>query len=46
MTGRIGKWDVGVLDMQTAEFDTIPGENFGVFRMRRQIINQKAMLEA
>jgi len=42
MTGRIGKWDVGVLDMQTAEFDTIPGENFGVFRMRRQIINQNS----
>jgi hypothetical protein len=40
MTGRINKWDVGILDMQTERYnDTIPSENFGVARLRRQVIN-------
>jgi len=37
--GRAGKWDLGFLDMQTAPFDTVPSENFGVLRLRRQVIN-------
>jgi hypothetical protein len=40
LIGRVGKWDLGFIDMQTADFDTMPGENFGVLRMRRQIFNQ------
>jgi hypothetical protein len=39
LTGRIGKWDMGFLDMQTAEHGETPGMNFGVLRMRRQVIN-------
>jgi len=39
ITGRIGKWDMGLLDMQTAAHEEIAGENFGVIRMRRQVIN-------
>ena len=39
LTGRLGKWDMGFLDMQTAEHQDTPGENFGVLRMRRQVIN-------
>ena len=39
LTGRIGKWDMGFLDMQTAEHGETPGKNFGVLRMRRQVIN-------
>jgi hypothetical protein len=39
LTGRIAKWDVGLLDMQTKEYEETPGENFGVLRMRRQVIN-------
>ena len=42
MTGRLGKWDMGFLDMQTAEHEETPGENFGVLRMRRQVINQNS----
>jgi hypothetical protein len=42
LTGRIGKWDMGFLDMQTAEHEETPGENFGVLRMRRQVINQNS----
>ncbi|NSW93450.1 MAG: carbohydrate binding family 9 domain-containing protein [Bacteroidales bacterium] len=39
LTGRLGKWDFGLLDMQTAEYEDSPSENFGVLRMRRQVIN-------
>jgi Domain of unknown function (DUF5916)/Carbohydrate family 9 binding domain-like len=39
MTGRINKWDVGILDMQTEGYLENPSENFGVARIRRQVIN-------
>jgi hypothetical protein len=42
MTGRINKWDVGILDMQTASSGETPSENFGVARLRRQVINQNS----
>jgi hypothetical protein len=42
MTGRINKWDVGILDMQTASHLDTPSENFGVARLRRQVINQNS----
>ncbi|HKJ68433.1 MAG TPA: DUF5916 domain-containing protein [bacterium] len=41
LVGRLGKWDVGVLNMQTApqkDLD-LPSENFGVLRLRRQMLN-------
>ncbi len=49
LVGRIGDWDLGALDMQTAqatfhpdEGDTVivPSENFGVLRFRRQVFNE------
>jgi hypothetical protein len=40
LTGRLGKWDLGMLDMQTEEYGETPGYNFGVLRMRRQVINE------
>ncbi|MBE9518923.1 MAG: carbohydrate binding family 9 domain-containing protein [Bacteroidetes bacterium] len=42
MTGRINKWDVGILDMQTQSHGETPSENFGVARLRRQVINQNS----
>jgi len=42
LTGRLGRWDMGFLNMQTAEHEETPGENFGVLRMRRQVINQNS----
>lgn len=47
VVGRIGKWDVGLIEMQTARatFDvddvreTVPTENFGVLRLRRRVLN-------
>jgi hypothetical protein len=41
MIGRAGSWDLGFMDMQTAplgEYEQ-PGENFGVARVRRRILN-------
>ena len=42
MTGRINKWDLGILDMQTAKFGENPGENFGAFRTKRSVFNQNS----
>jgi hypothetical protein len=39
MTGRINKWDIGILDMQTASFEENPSENFGIFRTKRGVLN-------
>jgi len=44
IVGRIGAWDLGFLDMQTAPFEDIPSENFGVLRMRRQVINENSYI--
>ena len=39
VVGRLGAWDVGFLDMQTAAVEDNPSENFGVLRLRRRIFN-------
>jgi hypothetical protein len=39
LVGRVGEWDLGMLDMQTAASATTPSENFGVFRVRRRTFN-------
>ena len=39
LVGRVGQWDLGFLDMQTAERGGSPSENFGVLRVRRQAFN-------
>lgn len=47
LVGRVGKWDMGLMNMQTASVNHIapddtlqqPSENMGVFRLRRQVIN-------
>lgn len=42
MTGRAGKWDIGILDMQTASYADLSSENFGVLRTKRSILNQNS----
>ncbi|MEX0646962.1 MAG: DUF5916 domain-containing protein [Balneolaceae bacterium] len=44
LAGRTGKWDVGVLNMQTDKMSSIDllSENFGVYRARRNIINSNS----
>ncbi len=44
VSGKVGQWDVGVLDMQTRESDLtatgqglVPANNFGVVRMQREV---------
>ncbi len=46
LTGRVGKWDLGILDMQTERFNEAPSENFGVFRARRQVFNANSYMGA
>jgi hypothetical protein len=56
LIGRTGKWDLGMLDMQTAPLwlkndkgvneEVLPSENFGVLRIRRQIFNENSYLGA
>ena len=52
--GRMGKWDIGLLDMQTAPLwkkssmgvqeQVMPSENFGVLRIRRQVLNENSYI--
>jgi hypothetical protein len=54
ITGRMKKWDVGFLDLQTAplsqklsggsSISPVPSENFGVLRFRRQVINENSYI--
>ncbi len=39
LVGRVGKWDVGLMNLQTGRSHGLPTENFGVYRLRRQVIN-------
>ena len=39
IVGRMDKWDIGFLNLQSAEQRELPSENFGVFRARRQVFN-------
>lgn len=40
LVGRVGDWDLGFLDMQTAKGAEVASENFGVLRLRRQVFNE------
>ena len=49
ITGMIGKWDIGFLNMQTHavnqgedEINALTAENFGILRLRRQVINENS----
>jgi hypothetical protein len=39
LVGKVGAWDVGLLEMQTDDQGSVPGENFGVLRLRRPVFN-------
>ena len=39
LVGRVGSYDVGILNMQTAAGDSLPSENFGVLRLRKRVLN-------
>jgi len=46
LVGRVGPWDLGFLSMQTAPTGNLPSENFGVFRIRRQVFNPYSYIGA
>jgi hypothetical protein len=46
LVGRVGPWDLGFLSMQTAPTGDLPSENFGVFRIRRQVFNPYSYIGA
>ncbi len=39
LVGRIGDWDIGVLNVQTGAETDLAAENFGVLRLRKQVFN-------
>ena len=39
LVGRVGKTDLGFLNMQTASTEELVSDNFGVLRLRRQVFN-------
>ncbi len=44
LVGRVGLWDIGMLNMQTARVAGLPRENFGVYRLRRDIFNANSFI--
>jgi hypothetical protein len=46
--GRVGGWDLGFLDMQTAAVKDLdlPSQNLGVLRVRRQVFNPNSWVGA
>ncbi|MFC2163794.1 DUF5916 domain-containing protein [Acidobacteriota bacterium] len=46
LVGRVGPWDLGFLNMHTAPEGSLPSENFGVFRVRRQVFNPYSYIGA
>jgi hypothetical protein len=40
VVGRVGAWDLGVLNMQTAAASEVPAENLGAVRWRRRVFNE------
>ena len=40
LNSRIRDWDLGLLDLQTASFQDLPSENFGVFRVKKRVFNE------
>jgi hypothetical protein len=44
LVGRLGGWDIGLLDMQTAPVGDLYSENFGVLRLRRRVFNPNSYI--
>jgi hypothetical protein len=44
LVGRLGKWDIGLLNMHTEKSELLPSENLGVLRLRKQVFNPNSYL--
>ena len=40
LISRVKDWDLGFMDLQTASFEDLPSENFGVFRAKKRVFNE------
>ena len=43
LSGRVGKYSLGILSAQTQERDPVPGENFSVIRLKRDVGEQASV---
>jgi len=39
VVSKLKGWDIGFMDMQTGKHPELPSENFGVFRVKKQVFN-------
>lgn len=46
LTGRIGSWDVGLMSLQEAGHSGTSSENFGVVRLKKEMINANSYVGA
>ena len=44
LVGRVGSWDVGLIQMQTQKTAALASENFGVLRVRRSVFNPNSFM--
>jgi hypothetical protein len=44
LVGRVGEWDVGLLDIQTGRTALGPSENLGAVRLRRRVLNRNSYI--
>ncbi len=44
LVGRVGSWDLGLIEMQTEADRGLRSENFGVLRLRRRVLNTSSFL--
>ena len=42
LTGRSGKWDVGLISMQTQKTDSFLSNNYSILRLKKQVINKNS----
>ncbi|MCH8272869.1 MAG: hypothetical protein IIB41_06400, partial [Candidatus Marinimicrobia bacterium] len=40
VVGKLDKWDMGLINMQTASTSITPAENLGVVRLRKKVLNE------
>ena len=46
LVGRVGSWDLGLIEMQTAADGDLNSENFGILRLRRNVLNANSFVGA
>lgn len=46
LVGRVSDWDVGFINLQSRKTGSIAAENFGVLRLRRNVLNQRSYVGA